>query len=329
MGRITTKDIANACGISRGTVDRALNNKPRVSEATRALVLRTARALNYRPDHAARSLVTGKSMCIGVVVFDIRNRYFAQLVNAIEIRAKAAGFYINIMLQENDPVMERRQIESLAGRRADGLILCPVGHGRDFGSYLRQLSIPVVTIGNYVGPGVPYIGIDERDAAAEAVRVIRSRGYERIIFVCPSLEDAPRENIFTHKRRLAGFLKAAAQDSDIQTAVIDHREYDAEAYDLVAKSRLRTALFCSGDIYALATMKYFRVRGLRVPRDVGLMGFDGVDTLDYVTPSIATVRVPLESMGTTAAEYILSAVNGEAGKSKQILPYEIVEGDSL
>lgn len=329
MVRITTKDIAKACGISRGTVDRALNNKPRVSESTKALVLRTARELNYVPDHAARSLVTGRSMTLGVVVFDIRNRYFAQLVNAIEIRAKASDYILNITLQENDPKMERRQIENLAGRRVDGLILCPVNKGAEFHQFLKRLSIPVVVIGNYVGRDLPFIGIDEERATAEAVNLIASRGYERIVFICPSLEDAERENIYTHQKRLSGFKKSIAGHPAIGSTLIDHRNFNDEIPALLSRSHAKTALLCSGDTYALETMKYLRTRGIRIPKDLGMMGFDGIDTLAYLTPSLATVRVPLEEMGTLATDYLLSAIDGKPAPRRHILPHEIVEGESL
>jgi len=141
---ITSKDIARICGVSRGTVDRALNNKPRIDPKTKEKILKVARELNYRPDLVARSLAKGETMSIGVVVFDIRNRYFAQLVNAIEKEAKKYGYLLNITLQEKDPEMEIKLIDNLVARRVDGLIICPVNKSNNFEKYLKNLKVPLI-----------------------------------------------------------------------------------------------------------------------------------------------------------------------------------------
>ena len=178
---VTTKDIAKACGISRGTVDRALNDRGRINQETKEKILRVAKEMGYRPDLLARSLVKGKTMSIGVVVFDILNRYFAQMVNSIEMKAKSKGYFVNITLQEKDPEMEIQLINSLVDRRMDGIILCPVNKGIKFTKFIESLPIPVVVIGNMVSPSVPFIGIDERKAASDATNLIVSKCYERIV----------------------------------------------------------------------------------------------------------------------------------------------------
>ncbi len=326
---ITSKDIAKVCGVSRGTVDRALNNKPRINPETKERILKTARELGYRPDLLARSLVTGKSMSLGVVVFDIRNRYFAQLVNSIEMEAKKKNYFVNITLQEKDPEMEIRLINSLVDRRTDGIILCPVNKGSGFQKFLKNLPIPVIVIGNMVAADIPFIGIDERKAARDAAQLIVSRKYERIIFVCPPLADKKKENIYSHQKRLEGFQDVMKKNPSVEHGVIDHWDYHADIDGILKGNPLKTALFCSSDTFALDIMKYLRSIGKKVPQDLGIMGFDGIDTLEYVTPALATVYNPVGEIGVKAVEHLLGLIEGESIDGLLLMEHKIVHGESI
>jgi len=133
---ITTKELARICGTSRTTVERALNGKKDINAQTRERILAIAKKYGYHPDMVARSLVKGRSMCIGVIVFDIRNYYFAQLVSSIEQEAKNSGYTINIAMQEKEMEREIELINAMVSRRVDGLILCPVNKGPDFEEFL-------------------------------------------------------------------------------------------------------------------------------------------------------------------------------------------------
>jgi LacI family transcriptional regulator len=327
--QVTTKDIARVCGISRGTVDRALNGKPRIDPDTKALILKTAREMGYRPDLLARSLVKGRTMSLGVVVYDIRNRYFAQLVSAIEMEAKRRGYFLNITLQENDPEMESRLIGNLVDRRVDGLILCPVNKGEAFRAFLKSLPAPSVVIGNYIAPDIPFVGIDERAAAIDAVELIVSKGYERIIFVCPPLANASKENIYSHEQRLAGFYEAIGRHSVSSRDVVGSDDYLDRLPSALRESGAKTAFFCSGDIYALNAIRRLRAEGLEVPRDAGVMGFDNIDTLEFLLPSMATVDTPVCELGVLAVRTLLDLVEGKEAELRSLLDYSIIDGASL
>ncbi|MEJ9319135.1 LacI family DNA-binding transcriptional regulator, partial [Halalkalibacterium halodurans] len=156
--KVTIKDIATICGVSAGTVDRALNNRTGISEKTREKILKTAKELNYRPDYTARSLVMGKTMTIGVVLFDLYNRSFAQLLNAIELKARELGYFIYITLSDKNPENELNCIEHLVNRKVDGIILFTVNKGEQFEANLSKWGIPIITIFNYVSEKWEYIG---------------------------------------------------------------------------------------------------------------------------------------------------------------------------
>jgi len=325
---VTSKDIARICGVSRGTVDRALNNKPRINPKTKEKILRVAKELGYRPDLLARSLVKGKTMTIGVVVFDIRNRYFAQLVNSIEMEAKKYDYMVNITLQEKDPEMEIRLINNLVDRRVDGIIVCPVNKGGEYEKFLKDLPVPVIIIGNMVSEDIPFIGIDEYKAANDATELIISKSYENIVFVCPPLADIEKENIYSHEQRLRGFLNAV-NGKDIQYSVIGHWDYFKDIENILTNKNKKTALFCSGDTFAMDIIKHLRKINKHVPSDVGIMGFDGIDTLEYVTPSLATVYNPVEEIGVKAIENLILMIDEKNIEKHLLVNYRIIEGDSL
>ena len=326
---VTVVDIAKACNVSRGTVDRALNNKGGINEATKAKILSTAKDMGYRPDLLARSLVKGKTMSIGVVVFDIRNRIFAQLLNSIEATARKNGYFLNIMLQEEDPELEVQVINNLVDRRVDGIIVCPVNKGKDFCQYISKLGTPVVVIGNRLSLEIPYIGIDEFRAAKDATELIIEKGYKTIFFVCPALEYKEKDNIYSHEERLKGFMSVVTNNNEIAYQIIDNNDYLKTIESRIKESSDKIAAFCSGDIYALELIKYLRRRGVSVPSNIGIMGFDGIDTLEYVVPALSTVYYPVEEIGVKAVDTLLKIIGEEEIQNNILVDYKIISGDSL
>jgi LacI family transcriptional regulator len=325
---VTIKDIAKASGYSRGTVDRALNNKTRISDKTKYEIKKIAEELGYKPDLIARSLVNGVTMTIGVVVFDISNRYFALLVNSIEKAAKTNNYSVIIMLQEKDPKLELKIIDELVNRKVDGIILCPVNKGNEFAKRVRNLTMPVVTVGNYISKDICCIGIDEKEAAYNATKRIISKGYEKIVFVCPFIEDGKKENIFVHSERLEGVKKAIKEVNDIEFEIISHRK-EIETIEFYIEGTKRVALFCSGDMLALDIMKSLKSKNYTSPRDYGIMGFDGLDILDYVSPQLATISKPIDLIGMEAYSHLYKEINGEKTESYRTLGYTIVEGETI
>lgn len=326
--RVTLQDIADICGVSRGTVDRAINNKPRIHPETKQRILKVAKELGYRPDLVARSLAMGKTMSLGIVVFDILNRYFAQLVNSIENEAKKHGYFVNITLQEKDPEMEIRLINELVDRRVDGLILCPVSKGKDFVNFLKKLPVPKIIIGNMISPDLPFIGINEYQASIDATEMIISKGYKYIAFVCPPLADRNKENSYSHDERLRGFLDTVRQ-KDIKYTIIAHWKYCEAIDELLSARKEKIALFCSGDIYALEIMKHLKNKGIKIGEDIGIMGFDGIDTLQYISPKLNSIYNPVEDIGKKAVENIINLIEGKDIDNHTLMDYHIIEGNSL
>lgn len=292
---VTTNDIARICQVSRTTVIRALNNQGRISKETKDRIVKTAEELGYRPDLLARGLVKGKTMYIGVVVFDVKNQYFAQMLSAIEAEAQTRGYCVNITLHGKNREKEIDLIRKLVDYHVDGLILSPVNKGEHFNNFLKSLDTPLIVIGNKVSDEIPFVGIDERRAAKEATDKILDSGYERVVFVCPPLGESREGNNYTHEQRLDGFREAMAGRS-VEAVIISSEYYEKEAASILETNDCNTAFFCSGDIYAMDIMKHLKSCGKQAPRDYGIMGFDDIELLEYLSPRLSTIYNSVEEV---------------------------------
>lgn len=326
---VTTNDIAKICQVSRTTVLRALNNQGRISEETKERILKTAKELGYRPDLLARGLVKGRTMYIGVGVFDVKNQYFAQMLSAIETEAQKQGYSVNITLHDKNKTKEIELIRKLADYHMDGLILSPVNEGEEFAHFLKNLGIPLVIIGNKVSDTLPFVGIQEKEAAKEAVEKIIKTGYEEVIFVCPPLGGIDEGNIFTHRERLAGFCDVIAANTKISSQILSNYDYIEEAKKIVKDSGKKTAFFCSGDIFALEIMKELKKIGMKTPRDYGIMGFDDIEFLNYITPRLSTIYNSVEEVSRTAVKLLIRQMQGESVSMNYFENYHIIDGETL
>ncbi|MET1032237.1 LacI family DNA-binding transcriptional regulator, partial [Domibacillus tundrae] len=326
--RVTIKDIAAICGVSAGTVDRALNNRTGISEKTRNKVLKVAKEMNYQPDFTARSLVMGKTMTLGVVLFDLYNRSFAQLMNAIEQKARELGYFVYITLTDKNPENERTCIEYLINRKVDGIILFTVNQGKEFDTYLSKFHTPIVTIFNYISSNWEYVGIHERQAMKEAVDYIASKEYKQFIYVSPPLAYAGKSNIYTQEERFIGFMEGIQLNKSIPPLVLKDADYLKKLKTYSFDPAEKTAIVCSTDLYALEVMNLLKERNIAIPEQAGVMGFDDIDMLKYISPRLTTVKFPIVQIGEKAVESIVNKIERDAYISVPLLGHEIIRGES-
>lgn len=327
--RVTIKDIAAVCGVSAGTVDRALNNRTGISEKTRNKVLKAAEEMNYQPDFTARSLVMGRTMTLGVVLFDLYNRSFAQLMNAIEQKSRELGYFVYITLTDKDPENERTCIEYLINRKVDGIILFTVNQGEEFDNYLSRFHTPIVTIFNFISNNWEYIGIHERLAMKEAVNYIASKDYKRFVYVSPPLAYAGKTNIYTQEERFIGFLEGIKLNNAPEPLVLKGSDYLNKLQAYVFDPAEKTAIVCSTDLYALEVMNLLKERSIAIPEQAGVMGFDDIDMLKYISPRLTTVKFPIVQIGEKAVESIVNKIEKGAYISIPLLDHEIIRGESI
>jgi LacI family transcriptional regulator len=326
----TIKDIARLCGVSEGTVDRAINNRPGINEITRHRVLEVAKLLNYRPNRIAQSLATGKTNTIGIICFDLHNNFFSSLIDIIEANAKSHEYFVNLVLTHRDIKKEIEGIQYLVERNVDGIIIFPVGKGENYVELLKSTKKPIVTLYNKINDDFAHIGVDDRNAMFDAVKHIKSKGYERIYFITPAISKQEKNglNVYTLKRRLKGYIDGIkAFGLNHEPLVVEGRDFDKVFSSLDLKQK--TAMLCICDTYALDTIKYLRDRNFRVPEDIGIMGYDNIEVLKYVQPQLSTVEYHVEKMGNLAFSTLFDMINGKQVQSEQLLDYYIIEGETI
>lgn len=331
--RTTIKDIADYCKVSVGTVDRALNNRPGISKETKEKVLQSIETLNYHRNHTGRSLAMGKTKTIGVVCFDLYNNFFPELIDTIEARAKERGYFIYLILTHKAPRLEKDGLSYLCERQVDGIILFPIGVSREYIASLRQLGIPIVTIYNRLTADFPFVDVNGKKAMEDAVAYIASKGSRRICYMTPEIEAQESEglNTYTLRQREAGYL-SGIQQAGLERAEVYEKGSAEEKTEQFVKSYVpqeRTALLCLCDSYALRVMRALSDHGIRVPEQVGVMGFDNIASMDYMKPRMTTIAYSVKEMGCTAIDMLFQCMEDPEYRRECLLDYRIVEGGTL
>ena len=261
---ISTTQLAQICGVSQGTVDRALNNRKGINPKTKEKILAVANEYGYRPNIHARSMAGGKSMLIGVIVFDLNNQYFSDILMALETYCSSKGYSTVVMFTNKDAQREIECIQNLYHMSVDGIVLCPINNGAEFENYLLSLNIPIVTIGNKL-EHLPYVGIDNASAMTETVESVLHKGYERLIYIKPALQD---KNTFAQTERLHAFLKI------MEIEHVDYTVTDFSNAENAVNTSKRNAFICPTDIYAVKLLH------IAQKYSAGIIGFDNIRLID-------------------------------------------------
>ena len=325
--RVSIRQLADYCGVSIGTIDRVLNNRPGVKKQTKERIEKAIDELGYTPNHLAKSLSLGKTSSIGVVLFNLNNLFFAQLSDAIVKEADARGYFAYLTLSEKSKEKEFACIKNLVARQVDGIILFSTNRDLEFTAYLSSCGVKVVTVMTGL-TGFPSVRIDDYSAMADATSYIASKQYKRIVYISPPLSYRKDMNILVQEQRYEGFLHTVKKWS-LEPIVIDHVHY-LEAIDHLHVGDVKTAFLCSSDVYALDILRHFRLKGFVPPYHYGLMGFDNISILQNIEPSIATVSIPIEDVGREAIAMLVRAIEGEGEVMETLtLPYTIFPGQTI
>lgn len=323
------KQIAKLCGVSEGTVDRALKNRSGIKEETKQRILAVAKELDYRPNHFAQCLATGCTKTIGVVCFNICNSFFASLIESIEIAAKEKGYFINLILTQGQIDRELEGIRYLSNRSVDGIILFPIAIGDDYVKLLKSLNTPVVTIYNKISDEFAHIDVDCRHIMKSAVTFIKNKGYDSIAYLDVD-EPTSRnngKNIYSFEERYKGYLEGIEYEGMKPHVFNDFRR--KEIIEYIEESNSRKAILCSYDTYAVRILSMCRQLGFKVPENIGLMGFNNMAMLDDIYPRIYSVDCNIKQIGQTAFNTILRQLEGDNEIKELIIDYSFSHGESL
>lgn len=303
--RISLRDVAEAAGVSTGAVSYALNGRPGVSEPVRARIIDAARELGYTGNPHARSLRTGRSGLMGLIIRDLRNPYFLDVVAGAQERATEDGITMLTIDADSSAEREREHIRRLAGQHADGLAICPAGDGSsiELWEQLRP-GTPLVVL-NATLPrthGLVQVSADRRTAVRLAVGHLAELGHRRLAFLelSPSvLADRERTEIFLE---LAGNVGVEPRVVETGVAIEEVRD---EMYRLLAGDDRPSAVVANSDFSAHAVYDVARQLGLRIGGDLSVVGQDDLPTSRLLDPPLTTIRLDRRNIGRAIAERLL------------------------
>ncbi|CAN5713239.1 DNA-binding transcriptional regulator CytR [soil metagenome] len=323
--RPTITDVADRADVSRGTVSRVLSGSPRVLPATRARVLEAIDALDYRPSSIARSLRLQRTRTVGLIVTDITNPFYPEVVRGFEDAAQHLGLGVFLGNAAEDPGRESRYLALLWERRVDAVVIAAGGLRNRQAEALRAYPVPVVIVNaSSPDPRIPAVLSDSRTGGRMAAQHLIDLGHRSLVYVL-----GPREADGTPVR-LEGARDAArsGRGLGVTLKVIrgDGHLSGGTAAALALASRLEPpfALICHNALTAIGAMRGLLEVGLRVPIDVSVVGFDDIALTDYTVPPLTTVAQDKYAMGRRAVAIVDRILAGEAVSGTERLPVRLV-----
>jgi len=327
--RVTLDDVAHAVGVSSQTVSRVVNDYPHVSDDTRRRVQDAIRKLGYRPNRAARSLATRRTCMLGIVTFGIDRYGPAQMVTHVERMARTRGYGVSLSaVQALTPHEIRVAIDSLGGSAVDGLVLItPVTGLSDADMVALCGSIPFVQIDTELGAKVPSVVIDQRFGSRLATQYLIDQGHHALCEISGPLNwygAQARHQSWAKTLRRAGLTPGLSVEGD-WTAEGGFRA----AHSLLDQGAAFTALVIGNDQMALGAIRALRARGLRVPEDVSVVGFDDIPEAAYFEPPLTTVCQNFAALGEQSVEYLVALINNpNTPVHQRVLHPELIERQS-
>ncbi len=334
---VTIKDIAKTLGLSTSTVSRALRDSYEISPETKQVVLEYARQINYRPNPIALSLKERRSRSIGVIVSEIANSFFSQIINGIESIAYSKGY--NVIISQSHESYERELInmDFLSSRSVDGFLISVSTETKDFRHIadLSERGLPIVFVDRVVSSIETHKVIaDNFKGAYEATMHLIKNGYTCVAHLANS------EYLSITKERVAGYRQALA-DAKIECneSYIKHclhggmlyDEVDNALTDLMRLKKKPDAIFASADRLTTNSMRWCRAHGIRIPDDLAMLGFSNIDLTDLLSPSLSVVRQPAFQMGETAADLLIKTIESKRAVTDfetKVLPAELIIRES-
>lgn len=306
----TQADIARAANVSTATVSRVLNDSPLVRPDVRKRVEQQIKKLGYFPHGAARALASNRSFTIGAVIPTLGNAIFANSVNALEARLAESNYTLLLAVSNYSPEAEAIQVRRLLERGIDGLMLIGNDHPPETYKALERAGTVYVNTWNYdPSQGHPNIGFSNRTAMAELADHIVALGHTSIGMLAgiTAGNDRAYDRLEGLRDALAGH-GIALEDWATREVPYSIPIARAATAELIENGRLPTALLCGNDVIALGVLFEAAARGIRIPEDLSVAGFDNLPLVEHIRPALTTVNIPTDEMGSLAADVLLEAL---------------------
>ena len=331
QSRVTLQQVAEHAGVSRATASLIVRNSPHISEATRKKVLESMRELGYVYDRVAANLRSQRSSTIGLIITDIANTFFSELLIGVHQTLEEEGYTVLLGTTFDSDTKQNRLLSTMLEHRVGGVILCPVSDtSKETIDRINQLDIPIVlAVRELPGANCDYVSVDYKVGAEMAVSHLIQKGHRRIAFL------GGRSESSTWKERAQGYYDALHQaglevDSSLVVDGPPTREGGVAAVQQVLNHPdPPTAIFCFSDLVAFGVMQELRNAGLIPGQDMAIVGFDNVPEAETVTPSLTTVSSFPQLIGKHAASLLHERIaNFDHEQQRVILQPELAVRNS-
>lgn len=325
--KATLKDVAKLAGVSINTASRALNNKPDVHRETRKRVQQAAKEINYIPNLLAKGLKGKHSRSIGVIVADIGNPFFAEVIEGIEEVVAGKGYVITVGNSSEDPKKELYLVNTLLEQQVSGLLITPMQRNADFLKLVDRESTPCVLMARRFEAVLNSCVLnDDYTGAYQAADYLIRQGHRRILFL-----NGPR-HMWSAKQRLIGYRQALEShqlrfdEELLRFSAPTMGDACLQLDELVKNGERPDAVFAFNDFMAIGAMRALRNNRLKVPQDVAVFGYDGIDIGEMIHPSLSTVEIAKRQLGREAASMLIDLIEGKNNELDRqiILPPKLV-----
>ncbi|SMB93451.1 transcriptional regulator, LacI family [Thermanaeromonas toyohensis ToBE] len=310
--------MAKRAKVGISTVSRVLNNSGYVSPKTRERVLKAIEELNFEPNYLAKSLSSGKTRTIALILPDITNPFFPAIARGVEDAVKRKEYHVILCNTDGDSQQEALHAKALREKAVDGLIFTASSKNNKHVLELVEVGIPVVLIDRRVeGNNLDAVLVDNVAGAYEATKYLIGLGHKYIGFIAGP-------DVTTALERQEGYCRALKEAGiEVKEKLIQPGNFRYESGYTGALNLLEygvTAILAANDLMALGAMRAIEEKGLRIPQDIAVVGFDDIPLASLVKPALTTVNQPAYQMGALAAEILLERIEGKrAGEPKEVI----------
>lgn len=332
---INIRDIAKIAGVGVSTVSRVINNHPDVKEETRERVVEIIKENNYIPNNSARNLKKNNTKNIGVLIKGVFNPFFSEMLDTISKKISKAGYS---MILEHHDYLSNDEMSNLLSiikeKRLQGVI-CLGGNFSEVNSYDNQdIEVPIVLTSidhQYVKDLKKFssVSIDNEEAAYAATKFLINCGHRKIALILGDDYDYGIGSL-----REKGYLRALS-DSNIEydkelriLGNYDYRGAYEETIKLIEKNKEISAIFAISDIMAVGSAKAIKDKGLKIGKDISVMGFDGMDISEFYSPTLSTVRQPKSEMAKISIDLLLNLMSEKTENQHVVLKTELIKRES-
>lgn len=324
------KDVAKEAGVSIATVSRVLNDIDVVNEETKEKVLVAIKKLGYRPNIVARSLKTQKTSTIGIIIPDISSQFYPEIVRGAEDVANIYDYNIILCNTDLDIEKEMEYLKVLKEKMVDGVLYMSNSLQKDIIDLIRELEIPTVlteTIDEE--KSFPSVTVDNLKAAYEATKYLIEKGNKKIAYVGPN-----DNNVNATSLRYKGYKKALLEmNLEVNQSLISFSGIKAKdgyaAMEKIIDNSSIDGIFCASDEIAMGVINLLRDKGIRVPEDIDVIGFDNIYSSSIFYPKLTTISQPMYDMGSVGMRMLIKIINKQPlGKEHYVLNHKLIERDS-